>query len=192
MRKFDKTDRYEEEQKKQMHASGFLDPVLANFMDYAAPSSLKEKIEAVFDFLDTNHSRSLSFEEMQTGLLNLRDAGIGGKKIQMSKSDWESFTANCQLDDDGCLSLAAFDSAISFQLILYSHRLIAQKVAQAEAEENTDSIVMFLAFKVAMLGIFRTVRRRFVTMSACGLCSRVCVLCFSGSVCCVSVCHVFV
>jgi len=192
MRKNEEADRYDAEQKKHILASGFLDPVLAIFMDYATPSSLKEKIEALFDFLDTNNSNSLSFEEMQAGLLNLRDAGIGGRKIQMSKSDWESFTANCQLDEDGGLSPAAFDSAINFQLILYSHRLVAEKMAQAEAEENTDSTVMFLAFKVAMLGIFRTVRSRCVSLCGCVLCERVCLSVCLCVMCLCDLCYIFV
>ena len=162
MRQFDMNDRSEEEKRQQTFVSGFLDPVLAKLMDYGTPLTLTEEIDSLFDLFagveqkDSRiNSRTLSFEYMKDGLHSIKDSA--GNRILMSRSDWESFTASFKLDDNGELSPAAFSSAIRFQIILFAHRLIAGKMTQANADENSDALVTFLAMKMSMLGIFHKV-----------------------------------
>jgi hypothetical protein len=186
MRHFDMLDRLEEEKRQYRLGSGFLDPVLSKLMDYGTPSTLTEEIDSLFDLFagEQNYSvtsRTVSFENMRDGLRCMKDSA--GNRIRMSRSDWESLTASFELDANGQLSPAAFSSAIRFQIILFAHRLIAAKMTQADADENSDDCVMFLAMKMSMLGIFHKVGRRF--LSGCVVC--VCVLCVCVCVCvCVS------
>ena len=161
MRQFDMNDRSEEEKRQQTLVSGFLDPVLAKLMDYGTPLTLTEEIDSLFDLfagveqIDSSNSRTLSFENMKDGLHSIKDSA--GNRILMSRSDWESFTASFKLDNNGELSPAVFSSAIRFQIILFAHRLIAGKMTQANADENSDALVTFLAMKMSMLGIFQKV-----------------------------------
>jgi len=74
--------------------------------------------------------------------------------VALSLEDWRTFTVNDQLcDEQARLSVSGFHAAIRFQLALFSHRLVANKMQLAASEDNENTAVLF-ALKMVMMSVF--------------------------------------
>ncbi len=74
--------------------------------------------------------------------------------MALSLEDWRTFTVNDQLcDEQAGLSVSGFHTAIRFQLALFSHRLVANKMQLAASEDNENTAVLF-ALKMVMMSVF--------------------------------------
>mmetsp|Transcript_17917 Transcript_17917/g.27702 ORF Transcript_17917/g.27702 Transcript_17917/m.27702 type:complete len:457 (-) Transcript_17917:814-2184(-) len=125
-----------------------VDPLLAALAHFDTAPDLTHRIRLLFEVLDTDDSKSLSFQELSQGLKKLKVSPV----INLSRDDFDSMTlGGALLNSEQEMGLAEFEAAMRRQLKLYVQRQMANCIELNGGEGHAGTILFVL--KLLMIGV---------------------------------------
>jgi len=126
-----------------------IDSLLAVLAHFDTAKDLDDRIKCLFEVLDTDDNKTLSFAELQTGFKKLRV----NPPIALSREDWDVITVNgthCNNLDE--VDLPNFLLMMRRQLKLYVQRQMSNAVEMVPPENTQASTVLFV-LKLLMVSV---------------------------------------
>ena len=117
-----------------------IDPILHSLISFTTMKQLNDKLDLLFDVIDTDESRQVSFEEMQTGFLKLAD----GAGSALTMEEFEAISRGGEyLNSAGEMDVENFKVAMTEQLRVYVQRKLAQYILAIGKEDPSQELIFF-------------------------------------------------
>ena len=117
-----------------------LDPLLAALTHFKSSAELKSRLKTLFEILDRDNSKSISYKELAAGLRELRIR----PRIQLSSEEFDSITQGRKLlNEQGELGFEEFEACLRYQLKLYVQRFLTSNMTRASRENPHVGSLLF-------------------------------------------------
>uniref|UniRef100_A0A7S0QNQ4 EF-hand domain-containing protein n=1 Tax=Cryptomonas curvata TaxID=233186 RepID=A0A7S0QNQ4_9CRYP len=125
-----------------------LDPILAALAHFNTSQDLSNRVMTLFKVLDADDSKSLSYEELASGLKKLKVQPT----IHLSEEDFHMISnQRLMCDHKGELSVTAFETIMRRQLKLFVQRQLAH--AMGRTDENDPSGTILFVLKLLTISV---------------------------------------
>lgn len=126
-----------------------IDSLLAVLTHFDTDKDLDERINLLFQVLDTDDSGELSYDELYIGLKKIKVQPM----ISLSREDWDVMTVKGELSDENDeVNKATFLTIMRRQLKFYVQRQMANAFEMVPPE-NTHASVVLSVLKLLMVGM---------------------------------------
>ena len=117
-----------------------IDSVLHSLISFTTLKQLNDKLDILFDVIDTDESDSLSYEEIKSGFLKVS----GGTFGELTMEEFETINKGGEyLDDAGQMDRQNFKLAMTEQLRIYVQRKLAQYMLAIGKEDPSQELIFF-------------------------------------------------
>jgi len=118
------------------------DPLMASLAHFDTNADLSQRIKTLFQALDTDESKTLSFRELQSGLRKLNFK----PRIRLSEDDFDVLTISRTLcTASGEVDAISFERIMRHQLAVYVQRQVAVAMSLApENDVNQTGTILFV------------------------------------------------